>query len=306
MSEPRPAKPCAITVDVDGLDLYARLHGLPASVAGPQAWTRGVRRFLDLFDRRGIRATLFIVGQDVAVAGPARDLAQEAARKGHELANHTLTHPFDLVRRSVEAQRREVAGGAEAIEGATGRAPIGFRAPGYTVSEQLLEVVAESGHDYDASALPCPAYVLAKSAVMAGLRLRGRESSAIEGGLAAAAGPRRPHRASQGGGLLRIPISTTPFTRLPLFGATLAALGPRWLKAVLPGLLASLPLLHVELHAVDLVGVLEDGLHPSLAVRPDPGSRSLRSKALRLEMCLDVLAQACRFETLASARLSLP
>jgi len=292
---------CALSIDVDGLDLYAGLHGLPRSVAGPQAWTRGVRRFLDLFARRGVSATFFLVGQDVSRPGPARDLAIEALRRGHELANHTLGHPYDLVRLSPDDRRREVEGGSLAIAELQGRRPEGFRAPGYTVDDALLRLVAATGHRYDSSAFPCPPYQAAKWAALGALRLRGRRSSAIRGAGPRFSAPRGPHRPPSAPSLVQAPISTTPLVRMPVIGGALLRLGGRWLTTALPGLLATLPMLNIELHAVDLVGVTEDGVHPSLALWPDPGRTSLAKKAATLEACLDILASRCRFQTLGEA-----
>lgn len=295
----------AVTVDVDGLDLYAGLHGLPASVAGPQAWTRGVRRFLDLFDRRGIPATFFVVGQDVQSPGPARELAQEAARRGHELGNHSRSHPYDLLALSPEARRSELLGGADLIEEACGQRPRGFRSPGYALDDDLLRLIEATGHVYDSSLLPCPPYAIAKWLKMALMRGQGRSSIAA-GGFAGALGRRRPHRPTATPGIVEAPIATTRALRLPVIGATLLHMGQGWFRRVLPGLIRSSPLVNIELHAVDLVGVVEDGLHPSLALFPDPGGMSLSRKAATLEACLDLLGERCRFDTLGGAVGGLP
>ena len=296
---------CAVSVDVDGLDLYAGLHGLPVSVAGPQAWTRGVRRFLDLFDRRGIPATFFVVGQDIERPGPAQDLAREALERGHELANHSRTHPYDLLALLPPDIRAEVEGGAAAIEALSGRRPLGFRAPGYALDDGLLRVVADTGHAYDSSSLPCPPYALAKRLKLAVMGAQGRSSSAARS-FSGALGPRRPYRPDAAPELIEAPIATTAGLRLPVIGSTLLYLGARWFRLALPGLLRTSPLVNLELHAVDLVGVQEDGLDPSLALFPDPGRMALSRKASTLDACLDALAQRCRFDTLAGALRGLP
>lgn len=299
---PAGPPPCALTIDVDGLDLYARLHGLPASVAGPQAWTRGVRRFLDLLGGRGVRATFFVVGGDVARPGHARDLLQEAVRRGHEVGNHTLTHPYDLAGLPAAEQLREVRGGADAIEGACGVRPAGFRAPGYAGAPGLLRLVAQAGHSYDSSLLPCPAYVLAKWAAMAALRVRGRTTAAVAGSLRPALlGPRGLHRPAEAQGLVEAPISTTARLRVPLLGTTLLHLPPAWLRGALPGLRRGLPLVNVGMHAVDLVGVREDGVAPALHVRPEPGRLTLEEKSARLLAALDILQAHHRLLPLGEA-----
>ena len=47
------------------------------------------RRLLDLFDRRGIKATFFVLGW---VADRQRDLVREIHARGHEVAAHSYWH----------------------------------------------------------------------------------------------------------------------------------------------------------------------------------------------------------------------
>jgi peptidoglycan/xylan/chitin deacetylase (PgdA/CDA1 family) len=81
---------------------------------------------LDLLDAHGAKATFFVVGERV-VAQP--ELVREIVRRGHDLGNHSATHPQawfwalgpSRMRREIEATQRAVA----AI---TGRPPRWFRA----------------------------------------------------------------------------------------------------------------------------------------------------------------------------------
>ena len=307
-----PPRTCAVSVDVDDLRLYCGIHGLDPGLAGPQAWTCGVRRFLDLFDRHRLPATFFVVGEDLASPGPARDLAQEARRRGHEVANHSWSHPYDLVRLDPDARRREIEEGAAAIEAAVGASPRGFRAPGYTVDRELLRLVARTGHAYDSSLFPCPPYYLAKWATLAGMRLARRRSRSVPGDPRALLAPTRPYRPGRSAyrpappgtwdlGLLEVPIAVTPVVRFPIIGTTLLLLGPRWLDALLPALALRRPLLNLELHAIDLVGLREDDLDPALSIQPDLGLLGLRHKAETLAASLDRIALAYQFETLETA-----
>src|SRR5665811_1622265 len=62
------------------------------------------------------------------------------AAEGHELANHSFTHPYDLVRRSRPAIAAEIDAAHGAIGACAGRAPVGFRAPGYNVSSDVIDL----------------------------------------------------------------------------------------------------------------------------------------------------------------------
>lgn len=90
---------------------------------GPSAQTLEI---LDLLDRHQARATFFVVG-DRAAARP--DLVREIVRRGHELGNHSRSHPqawfWALGPRRM---RDEIAGCQQQLQAITGVAPRWFRA----------------------------------------------------------------------------------------------------------------------------------------------------------------------------------
>jgi peptidoglycan/xylan/chitin deacetylase (PgdA/CDA1 family) len=60
---------------------------------------------LDVLAARGLRATFFVVGEQLAVA---RGPAERAHAEGHWIGNHTLTHATPLGRGDAAAARREI------------------------------------------------------------------------------------------------------------------------------------------------------------------------------------------------------
>ena len=81
---------------------------------------------LDLLDAHGAKATFFVVGER-ARARP--ELLREIVRRGHEVGNHSATHPqawFWALGPS--RMRREIADTQQAIVAITGTAPRWFRA----------------------------------------------------------------------------------------------------------------------------------------------------------------------------------
>jgi len=76
-------------------------------------------------DRRQLKATFFMIGKKVR-AYPS--LAREVAAAGHELANHTFTHP-SLSRLSNDQVISELRQCQEAIGEVTGQEPVWFRPP---------------------------------------------------------------------------------------------------------------------------------------------------------------------------------
>ena len=82
-------------------------------------------RLLDLLAAHRMKATFFVVGQCV-VDHP--DLLRRAVREGHEIANHSWSHP-NLGKMSDEAVRRELQKTDDAIVAATGKRPTLMRPP---------------------------------------------------------------------------------------------------------------------------------------------------------------------------------
>ena len=60
-----------------------------------------------------------------------------AHEAGHEIANHSLDHRYDLVRLRRSVIEWQVEEAAHAIEDAVGERPVGFRAPGYTITDEV-------------------------------------------------------------------------------------------------------------------------------------------------------------------------
>ncbi len=171
---------CAVSVDLDEIPSYFQIHGLPEP-SGPgktAVYDVALGRIARMAKDASIPLTLFAVGADLDRPPAAEGLAAARAN-GHEIANHSRDHRYDLVRLDRTAIRDQVIGGVEAIERAVGERPVGFRAPGYTVTDTVFEVLAEHGVAYDSSVFPCPAYYAAKTAVIGAMALVGRPSRSV-------------------------------------------------------------------------------------------------------------------------------
>jgi hypothetical protein len=266
-------KRAAISVDLDGLHHYARIHGLAEGGIDPKVRSLhlgvALPRFLALFARAGLPATVFVVGEDVGTPG-AESLAATAAA-GHELGNHSHTHPYGLARASQEEVDQELGRAEEALFAASGQRPVGFRAPGYALSATMLAALAQRGYRYDASVFPAAPYYLAKAAVLGAMRLGGRRSAAVLDSPGVLLAPRRPYRPAfdapyrRGDApLLELPMAVTPLFRLPFFG-TLVTSAPWPLVKRAYRAVAGDAFLSLELHAVDLLDA-SDGI-PAALVR---------------------------------------
>ncbi len=86
---------------------------------------RHTPRLLDMLRERGIRATFYLIGNRV-VQYPS--IARRIAEEGHEIGNHSWSHPF-LDRMGASAVTREIDQTTDAIFQVTGRPPVTFRPP---------------------------------------------------------------------------------------------------------------------------------------------------------------------------------
>ncbi len=300
----------ALSIDLDEIDCYTAIHGLPPleGDAAHAVYRRAVPRYRALLDDLSIPATFFVIGRDATVANGATLRALHEA--GHELANHSLNHCYDLTRRDPDTMRREVIEASDRIERAVGVRPVGFRAPGYTVNDTLLDVLEDLGVGYDSSVFPCPAYYAAKAAAISfyGARARlglGRVSASVVDHPRVLSAPADPYRrgrpyTTQGRGLRELPIGVTRGLRLPYIGTSVALAGERGAD-LLTRQIVGRPLVNLELHGIDLADADEDGLQALRPHQPDLRKsaafkeRSLRAAVARLR------ASGYRFVTLAKA-----
>lgn len=132
------AQPLMVTVDVEP----------DWGVRGTRALVEVVPRLLDLFERRGMRVTFFVVSDLLRQAQAASVLRRAAGR--HEIASHGETHAL-LTRLSAPALRRELYTSRRMLEDALGVEVRGFRAPFLKEPPLLCEFLAEQGYWYDSS-----------------------------------------------------------------------------------------------------------------------------------------------------------
>ncbi|HKS98711.1 MAG TPA: polysaccharide deacetylase family protein [Rugosimonospora sp.] len=102
-------------------------------------WTPAILRLLDKYH---IPATFFMIG--VEARGHAA-VARTVAAAGHNIANHTWSHPLSLPKQTPDQMRQQIQRTQDTIHSTTGRVPSLFRSPGGDWSAPLLARTAEAG-----------------------------------------------------------------------------------------------------------------------------------------------------------------
>jgi hypothetical protein len=275
---------CAVSVDLDEIPNYFKIHGLPEPSwpARNAVYDLGIDRLLTMARDAGIPLTLFAIGSDLAWLDAKKRL-RAARDAGHEMANHSLDHRYDLTRLGRDAIHTQVLEGSRAIEEATGDKPEGFRAPGYTITDEVFEVLEELGVAYDSSVFPCPPYYALKALRLTALGLSGRVSQSILDTPRVLGAPRRPYRVGRpywkrGSGMPELPIQVTRGPRLPFIGTTLTMAGPSRAR-LLARMCVGEPFVNLELHGIDVLDA-KDGLAALAPHQPDvpvPKERKLEA-----------------------------
>ncbi|MCC7295798.1 MAG: polysaccharide deacetylase family protein [Acidobacteria bacterium] len=222
-------KAAGISFDLDNLWSYLKTHGDPGWDTYPSYLDRLLPDVLDLFGRRGLRVSFFIVGRDAALE-KNRAVLKLIAEAGHEAGNHSFDHEPWLHRKTKPEIEAEIGRAETAITEATGLRPRGFRGPGFSWSPDLIEVLAARGYLYDASTFPTfigplgRLYYFAQSSLSERQR---EERRKLFGGATEGLRPVRPYfwRLRGGTTLLEIPVTTLPLLKTPFHLSYLLYLG---------------------------------------------------------------------------------
>lgn len=265
-----------VSIDMDNHQEYRRLVD-PGGAGGRSFYHDALPRFLELLERRRLRATFFMIGRD-ALLPEHREIAREIVRRGHEVGSHSHTHPYDFASLSREQKLAEMRQAEEAIADATGERPKGFRTPSCDVDDETVALLAERGYLYDASTFPSPLMLL----FMLYGKLFVKHDSYQLGPATTVLAPRNPYRPSRqrfyrpwrsgqppGPGIVEVPLSVVPLVRIPFYATLLRLFGAGFFRACVRVHGTRRPMLHMAFHLMDLVDW--EGTSLGAAVSRSPG-----------------------------------
>jgi peptidoglycan/xylan/chitin deacetylase (PgdA/CDA1 family) len=145
--------PASLSLDLDNQWSYMKTHGDAGWESYPSYLDIVVPRVLNFLEERRTKITFMIVGQDAALAKNHAAIKSIAAA-GHEIGNHSFKHEPWLHLYSPEEIEKELVLAEDALYSVTGRQPVGFRGPGFSISTTVLEILARRGYLYDGSTFP--------------------------------------------------------------------------------------------------------------------------------------------------------
>ncbi|MFN8250488.1 MAG: polysaccharide deacetylase family protein [Ferruginibacter sp.] len=211
--------PASISLDLDDQWSYMKVHGDDGWEDFPSYLDIVVPIFLDVFDRLDIRITFFVVGQDAAIERN-HPILRSIIERGHEIGNHSFHHESWLKTYSKEKIEEEIRIAEEAIQKATGVTTHMFRGPGFSWSNDLLEVLEKRNYIFDASILPTYISPLMRKYYFAKSKLTKEQKESrkeLFGSYKEGFYPLKPYRwkFKSGRSLLEIPVTTMPFFKIP-------------------------------------------------------------------------------------------
>lgn len=207
-----------LSLDLDNKWSYLKTHGDESWASFPSYLPTVIPLFLEILDRLNLKITVFVVGQDAAIKENQSALRQLKSY-GHEIGNHSFHHEPWLQRYSRDQLEKEFDLAENAIGEIADQKLIGFRGPGYSFSDDVLEILVDRGYVYDGSTLPtfigpvARTYYFLKSNLS---RNQAEDRQQLFGSIWDGFRKLRPHRwKTSKGQILEIPVTTMPIFRAP-------------------------------------------------------------------------------------------
>jgi peptidoglycan/xylan/chitin deacetylase (PgdA/CDA1 family) len=139
-----------IGYDADNIGLGRGGGPLPAAASsGEYGAVDGLPRILAVLDRLQLPASFFIPVSSAVLNPEMLALINKSGR--HEIALHGWVHENQNAVNNPEEEARLLRQSLDYFEKATGRRPVGTRAPGWNFSRNSVEVLRKSGLLYDSS-----------------------------------------------------------------------------------------------------------------------------------------------------------
>ena len=225
-----------LTIDIDtlGSDLTRMKEPVKSIELRKLSYVKFLPRILELMTELKILGTFFVIGVDTKCS-QSRKVLKRISDEGHELANHTMNHRKQFVNLPLKQQRDEILDCQRRLEDLSGKPVVGFRAPGFTVSKQILLILRELNYEYDSSLNASRLFLIIKK-IIKKCFLKGESKSYLTvqdlNGLSPKFNLYFPDRENlfktapgNQNSIIEIPINIVPFFDYPFISATLLKMG---------------------------------------------------------------------------------
>ena len=209
---------CSISLDLDNQWSYMKIHGDNNWKNYPSYLNTFDPYILNILKELNLKITFFVVGKDAAINENSDVL--KMISNSHEIGNHSFNHESWLHLYSKDEIKGEISKAEEAIEKITGEMTNGFRGPGFSWNNDLIEILTQKGYLYDASILPTFIGPLARLYYFKSTNLSEEEKlyrKELFGKFKDGFRKLKPFywELNSGKKILEIPVSTIPFFKTP-------------------------------------------------------------------------------------------
>lgn len=293
-------KTAVFTVDLDPVSCYFNIHGMPLNkIEDDPVYRYGIPRFLNFLKEEEVKATFFITGK--AVTEKNKPLFRSLAEKGHELACHSHNHDYSFYKFSRDKMIEDIVENRELVAELSASDPVGFRAPGYNISSEVIKVLEQNKFLYDASVMPSSFYHISKYMLIKIKRLIGKKSKSSVSFFGNMPGKVKPVFNFKKTSITEFPVTTVIFPfGLPLLGTAMICF-PGWLVNLMHSRASSLNYVSMEFHGIDLCCMKDHEAFSNLSGKQPDISISLEKKISRLKEAVRFYKkQGFSFKTLSS------
>jgi len=231
------------TADVDTLQSLYKGRGRKGSGSHCAEFRMGLQTMRDLAKKYGFRWTLFVTGDDLCFDENLNSI-KKILSDGHEIACHTMTHPQGFRFLSPGEKDRELKEFDRMVRDRLGVKSVGFRSPGWNISDDMTGLLKQNGYRYDASVFPTWIAPGLKFLHWIKTRACAKRDRTTLGHWFYALAPSGPYRTQPDhlsrrgdGAIWEYPMTVTPCLRLPFYATYHLTLGYRSFERGLQSLL---------------------------------------------------------------------
>lgn len=303
----------ALTIDIDTLSsLYKGIGNRRVNGYTHVDFRMGLEKIHEFFQAYGIKTTLFMVGNDF-LRKENHGALISVCEGGHELGNHSMTHTQGFRLLSVSQKENEILMMDKICFEVAGIKPVGFRAPGWNISDDTLPLLKKYNYQYDSSVFPTSFLPLMKFAHWHTMSNRMREDRTTMGMMKYIFAPTSPYRTNGASfsrkgrdSFLEFPVTVSPFFRIPFFATFLFKTGMRLFKSTYWRLKSMGMFINFQLHLSDFIEYTHTDLYDQVpdgkdgVYVPDSMHIPLSKKLDILKQAIDIIGQDYLFDTLAA------
>jgi peptidoglycan-N-acetylglucosamine deacetylase len=249
-----------ISIDVDSLSSIYKGQG--CSRPGGYTYLEyriGLENLSNFFDKYGIKTTMFMVGNDFLYQ-ENHSYIRDIVKNGHEIANHSMTHPQGFRWLSQNEKEQELSAMSNISWEVAKTRPVGFRSPGWNIDNSTLPVLKKLGFKYDSSVFPTLLMPLMKFAHWSSMSKQATPDRTTMGQINYMVSPIKPYHTMDnalgkkgGNDFIEFPISVSPILRIPFFATLLLITGISFYKVLYRSIRAAGLPIHFQMHLSDFI-----------------------------------------------------